>query len=100
MGHAVDFYGSNFTFSAPPDREDIYDLKCFFNGKATAFCIQLTPEELEEVRDTGKVWCTIFTPEVNGSPLFLPVFIGGQDNVRSVMLDRGGVWRKKNGDLG
>lgn len=63
---AVQFEQSNFVFKRPPDmtEEQCGDLSVF-RGKneggmpVIISCWQPTPEELEEINRTGKVWLSI-----------------------------------------
>jgi hypothetical protein len=89
MAHPVKFAGSNFTFLAPPDRDDIGDLHTFRqpNGPANVSCWQLTADELEEVIRTGRVFIS-----VNSGRIFFPVFVGSESVCRSVVVDSGAVW--------
>lgn len=89
MGHGVDFEGSNFCFVAPEGREDVVDLPCFTNGRAVVLCVELSKEELIEVRETGKVWVSVLCGNN-----FYPVFVGSEESVRSVAVDYGGVWKR------
>lgn len=95
MAEAINFPGSNFTFTAPPDRDDMRDLHTFrqHGGPCNVSCWRLTPEELEEVKRTGCVFIS-----VHSGLVFPPIFVGSEDAVRSVVVDYGQVWKKAPSD--
>lgn len=92
MAHGVNFKGSNKTYGPPPGvpEDQCASLHVFTNGKCIVSCHQLTPEELEEINRTGKVWQSVWS----GQTLF-PVFIGSETTVRSVVVDYGPVWKQE-----
>lgn len=89
MADAINFPGSNFTFSAPPDRDDISDLHTFRQpeGPCNVSCWQLRPEELDEVNRTGCVFLSVMS-----GLQFYPAFLGSESVVRGVVVDYGKVW--------
>lgn len=89
MAHAVDFPGSNFKFTAPEGREDVGDLHTFRqpNGPCNVSCWQLTPEELEEVNRTGRVFLSVLSGR-----MFFPAFVGSEEECRKIAVDYGQVW--------
>lgn len=87
MGIAVDFKGTNITFTAPEGNQEVRSLKAYTNGSTVVQCWQFTKEELEEIQRTGKVFITLLCG-VNLPPLF----IGTEEDVRSVVADYGTVW--------
>lgn len=91
MAEAVDFAGSNFTFKAPADREDIGDLHTFRqpNGPCNVSCWKLSAEELEEINRTGCVYLSILSGRI-----FFPAFVGSESTVRSVVVDYGQPWAR------
>lgn len=91
MAHAIDFPGSNFTFTAPPGRDDVSDLHTFRqpNGPSNVSCWQLTPEELAEVNRTGCIWLSVMSGRA-----FFPTFVGSESVCRSVVVDYGPVWTR------
>ena len=91
MAYAVDFAGSNFTFKAPEGREDVSDLHTFRQrgGTCNMSCWQLSPEEIEEVSRTGRIYLSVMS-----GALFYPVFLGSESRVRSVVVDYGPVWER------
>lgn len=89
MADAVNFPGSNFTFTAPPDRDDVRDLHTFrqHDGPCNVSCWELRPEEVDEVNRTGKVFLSVMS-----GLSFYPAFVGSESVVRSVVVDYGKVW--------
>ena len=87
MAYPVNFKGTNFTYRAPQGRDDISDLHVFKNRICNVSCWELTPEELEEINRTGKV----FLSSMSGDALF-PAFVGSEKVVRSVVVDYGAIW--------
>lgn len=90
MADAVDFTGSNMVLRAPSGEEDrVSSLHTFTNGSCSVSCWQLSEEEIEEVRRTGRVFVSIWSGRTQP-----PVFVGSEDAVRNLVVDYGGVWRK------
>jgi hypothetical protein len=87
MGWPADFPGSNFTFLAPEGREDVSDLPVFRSGVANVSAWQLSPEELEEVNRTGKVFVSVLSGDI-----FFPVAVGSEESIRAMVADFGKVW--------
>lgn len=89
MADAINFPGSNFTFTAPPDREDVRDLHTFRQpeGPCNVSCWELRPAELDEINRTGKVFLSVMS-----GMRFYPAFLGSESVVRSVVVDYGKVW--------
>lgn len=89
MADAINFPGSNFTFTAPPERDDVRDLHTFRQpeGPCNVSCWQLRPEELDEVARTGCVFLSVMS-----GLHFYPAFVGSESVVRSVVVDYGKVW--------
>lgn len=89
MADAINFPGSNFTFTAPPDSDDVRDLHTFRQpeGPCNVSCWQLRPEELDEVNRTGCVFLSVMS-----GLHFYPAFVGAESVVRSVVVDYGKVW--------
>lgn len=90
MAQAVDFSGSNRLLRAPQGAENVSDLHTFTNGHCSVSCWELAPEELAEISRTGRIYVSIFSGQ--SQP---PVFVGSEDNVRSVVVDFGGVWKRE-----
>jgi hypothetical protein len=73
MGRPRGFPEMNFTFGAPPGREDeVIPLPCLRTPGRIVSCWELSAAELAEVRRTGRVWLSYWTP---GAPT--PVFVTG-----------------------
>lgn len=91
MADAINFPGSNFTFTAPPDRDDVRDLQTFRqpDGPCNVSCWQLRPEELDEVIRTGCVFLSVMS-----GFSFYPAFVGAESVVRGVVVDYGKVWER------
>lgn len=92
MAEAVDFIGSNLTLRAPAGEEDrVSTLKAFTNGNVVVSCWQLTPEEIETVIRTGRV----FVAQFSGRTIF-PTFIGDDRSVRALVADYGATIPQQN----
>jgi hypothetical protein len=90
MAHAVNFPGTNKTFTAPEGREDVSDLHVFSNGVCNVSAWELTDEELEEVVRTRRVYLSVMS-----GPVFYPSFLGSEGQVRSLVVDYGKVWQRE-----
>lgn len=89
MAEAVYFEGANRKPGPPPGSENVGDLYTYTNGLCSVSCWQLTPEEIAEVARTGRLYVSILS-----GPSQPPVFLGGEDEVRALVVDYGGVWPK------
>lgn len=90
MATPVEFAGANMVLRAPPGREEtVSDLHTFTNGNCSVSCWELSPEELAEVQRTGRIYLSVFWGRTQP-----PVFVGGEEEVRSLVVDYGGVWRR------
>ena len=89
MADAINFPGSNFTFTAPPERDDVRDLHTFRqpDGPCNVSCWKLRPEDLDEVNRTGCVFLSVMS-----GLQFYPAFVGAESVVRGVVVDYGKVW--------
>jgi len=89
MADAIDFPGSNFTFTSPPDRDDVRDLHTFRqpDGPCNVSCWKLRPEELDAVNRTGCVFLS-----VTSGFSFHPAFGGAESVGRGGAVDHGEVW--------
>ena len=83
MATPVDFKGTNIVMRAPPGREDISDVQAFTNGRCYVTKWKLTADERTDVERTGSVYVSLFG---NGMQ---PLFVGGSEEVRSVIVDYG-----------
>lgn len=91
MASAVDFKGANLTLTAAKGDEDrVREMKAFFNGNTTVSCWELSPEELEEVSRTGKVFVSILSGKT-----FFPMFVGNSESVRALVVDTGATFPKQ-----
>jgi hypothetical protein len=88
MGHPVDFKGANSILSGPEGSENIYAMRVFRNGISSTSCWALSPEEVEEIERTGRIFITVLAGQ--SQP---PVFAGGEEETRSLVADYG-VWKK------
>lgn len=90
MAEAIDFPGSNMILGAPIGHEEsVSDLYTFTNGNCSVSCWRLSAEEMEEINRTGCIFLSIFSGR--SQP---PVFVGGEEEVRSLVVDYGGVWAR------
>ncbi len=92
MAQPVDFNGTNIIMRAPPGREDISDVRAFANGRCFVTCWELTDAEKAEVARTGKVYVSLFGGGMQ------PLFVGGAEDVRSVIVDYGGAFPSPSSD--
>lgn len=90
MAQPVNFPGANMRLLPPQGSENVSELHTYTNGICSVSCWELTPEELEEVARTGKVFVTILSGRTQP-----PVFVGDEAAVRSVVVDFGGVWKRE-----
>lgn len=90
MASAVQFDGANRILRARPGQEEtVSDLHTFNNGRCSVSCWELSPEEIAEVQRTGRIYLSVFFGETQP-----PVFVGGEEEVCSLVVDYGGVWRR------
>jgi hypothetical protein len=89
MGHPIHFDGANTLMRAPEGTENVQDLYVFCNSFAAVSCWELSPEEIEEIRRTGRIYLSVL---MGGAQP--PVFVGSEETVRSVVVDFGPVWPK------
>jgi hypothetical protein len=93
MANAIPWHGQNKLFTTPKgeEKDRVLPLPVFNNGNVSVSCWQLTKEELADIiQNNGKIYLAVFFG--NKQP---PVFVGSEDNVRSVVLDFGHVWKKE-----
>ena len=90
MAEAIQWYGANKVLQSPKDFGSVIDISVFNNGKCSVSCWKLTPEELADVvQNGGHIFVTVL-----GGPSQYPMFVGSEENVRSVVADFGKVWNK------
>jgi hypothetical protein len=87
MGHPVGFDGANKIYGPPPGRDDVGNLPTFFNGTCVVQAWEFTPEEIDEIVRTGRVFISSMSRGV-----MFPTFVGSESTVRSVVVDYGTVW--------
>lgn len=88
MGHSTKFEGCNKVLTAPKGQEDrTHDLHTFNNGNVTVSAWVLSPEEIEEINKTGKIFLSVFF-----GPSPPPVFVGSEKSVKELVADYGKVW--------
>lgn len=90
MAHPVDFIGTNVVMKAPAGAENVNDARAFRNDHCCVTCWQLTPSEIVEVVETGRVYLSI---HFGGT--MPPAFVGGEDAVREITADYGGTFPKQ-----
>lgn len=90
MARAIDFHGSNMVLHAPKGSEEtVGDLHTYTNRMCSVSCWELSAEELAEVAHTGRIFLSVFSGRTQP-----PVFLGGEEDVRGLVVDYGGVWRR------
>lgn len=78
-----DWPHANFTFTAPPGRDDVTDARVFRNRAFVVLPWQLAPAERDEVAATGRVFLSILG---QGMP---PVRVGSESDIRAMVADFG-----------
>jgi hypothetical protein len=90
MAEMIDFAGSTDNIGPPPGLEEsIGRLYCFRNGINVVSAWRFSPEELVELNANGGV---AFLSVRSGMSV-LPVFVGTERVVASVVADEGKIWR-------
>jgi hypothetical protein len=87
MARSTDFPGATITLAG--ESEDVGDLRVFRNGICCVSCWELSDEELAEIVRTKRVFISVFSGA--SQP---PVYVGAEEQVRSVVIDYGGVWKR------
>lgn len=90
MTQSVDFEGTNRTLLPPSGAENVIDLRVFNNGSCTVSCWELSDEELAQVSRSRQVFLSVFF-----GPTSPPVFVGSEETVRNLVVDFGGVWKRR-----
>ena len=83
MSRPVPFTGCNLRLVAPEGRDDVEPLDAFTNGNCIVTCWELSPEEMQSVQRTGRVWLTTMGNR------FAPAFVGDEKAVRDVVSGYG-----------
>lgn len=99
MANPVKFPGSNLILRAPKGTEGyIQDMHVFTNGRVCVSCWELNRDDMIDMLRTTlaegnteqlKIYVSVFSGE--SQP---PIFVGSEDQVRGVVADHGGVWKK------
>lgn len=89
MAEAVYFEGANTKLGPPKGSENVSDLYTYSNGLCSVSCWQLSADELAEINRTGRVFVSVLSGR--SQP---PVFLGSEEEVRSLVVDYGGVWKR------
>lgn len=85
MAEPVDFTGTNLVLNPPAGEEDrVGGMRAFTNGNVVVSCWQLTPEEIEFVMRTGR----IFVGQWSGQTIF-PTYVGDERSMRAIVADYG-----------
>lgn len=85
MAAPVDFTGTNLVLNPPDGEEDrVSAMRAFTNGHVVVSCWELTPEEIEFVVRTGR----IFVAQWSGKTIF-PTFVGDARSTRALVADYG-----------
>ena len=93
MGEPVYFEGANRRLGPPPGAENISTLYTYSNGLCSVSCWQLSEAEIDVIRRTGRVYVSVLSGHTQP-----PVFVGGEEEVRSLVVDYGGVWARGERD--
>jgi len=85
MAEGISIVGGNTRMHAPEGDEDrVYELLVFMNRGWTVTAWELTPEEIESIQKTGRIYVSFMG---HGMP---PTFVGSEESVRD-MTAEGGV---------
>lgn len=95
MAKPLDFAGANVELGAPPGHEhNVGSLKVFRNGQCCVSCWQFSPDELRKITENGgRFYVSVFAGA--SQP---PIFVGDEDQIRAVVADIGGVWKRSEND--
>jgi hypothetical protein len=85
MGKPVDFEGTNVVFGPPEGRDDVGTVRAFRNKACVVVCWELTPDELREIVETGRIYISQMS---NGG--LAPHYVGTRNDVRAIVQDYGG----------
>ena len=91
MAYPVKFDGANSYLGPPPGSENVTGLYTFTNGVNSVSCWELSEAEIAEILKTKRVFLSALSGR--SQP---PVFVGGEEETRSMCADYG-VWRRGNG---
>lgn len=91
MASPVNFEGQNVIYKSPPGEEDrVQPLHVMTNGRFVTSCWELSPEEIAEVSQTGRIFLTVINCDV------FPSFVGGEASTRGITADCGKPLPKQN----
>ena len=89
MAEAIDFPGSTHCYGPPPGLDEMVGrLNVFKNGNTVVSAWKFSPEELQEVIDSGGV---VFLSVMSGNAVF-PCYVGSESSCKLVASDTGKVW--------
>jgi hypothetical protein len=76
LAYPVKFKHVNFTYTAPKGQEDVVsDLPVYRGLNSTTSCWKLSPEELFDIMQTGKIYLSIW-----GHSVF-PVYVASEEEM-------------------
>lgn len=85
MGLPLDFAGTNVVMTAPRGEEDnVSAVRAFRNERCCVTCWTFSPEEMEEIVRTGRVYLSVY-----GNGGMPPVYIGAESVVREHVAQYG-----------
>lgn len=86
MGQGINWIGANCVINPPPgDEGTVSELALFRSrGGANVACIELDDQELEDVRNSGRVFAAVFSGHT-----FFPIFVGSERTVQMMVADTG-----------
>lgn len=87
MSKSINFEGSNTVMRAPEGAENVQDMHVFRTRHSCVSCWALSPEELAEINQTGRVFLSVL---MSGQQP--PVYVGSESTCREVMVDFDHVW--------
>lgn len=89
MATPVKFPSANTKLLPPKGEEEtIQEMHVYRFGNVCVSKWKLDPQEIEEVNRTGCIFLSIF------STMIPAVYLGSEDNVRSVCVDYAPLWKK------
>jgi hypothetical protein len=89
MSEPVKWDGANRLLVAPKNytKEQIKELPVFSNGVVCVSKWRLSEEALKEVIETGCIFVEVLSGETQP-----PIFVGSEEECRSIAVDYGSVW--------
>lgn len=95
---AHEFEGCNVCAAPPPGYEEmISSVNGFHNGATWVTAWKPSPTDLEKLNAGGSVFVSVMSgsrrdDEGKIRPNIIPMFVGTEDDAKSVVSDTGGVW--------